>query len=254
MNETYFQLFLWLMSGMAVMVFVALQFVKAGYGIFRTAAWGWSIPNKTAWVLMEAPVFGVMFVLWDMSRTVYALPAFLFFLLFQLHYFQRSFIFPLLLRGKSRMPVSIVAMGVLFNVLNGCMQAGGLFFFPPAAYAEGWAYLSHPWVWAGILLFFLGMGINIHSDRVIRRLRKPGDTAHYLPSGGMYRYVTSANYLGELLEWTGFAVAAGTAAAWVFVLWTAANLVPRAAAIHRRYREEFGQAVGNRKRILPYIY
>ena len=69
----------------------------------------------------------------------------------------------------------------------------------------------------------------------------------------MYRYVTSANYLGELLEWTGFALAAHTAAAWVFVLWTAANLIPRAAAIHHRYREEFGQAVGKRKRIIPYI-
>lgn len=254
MNESDFQLFLGLMSAVAVIVFVALQFVKAGYGIFRTPSWGWSIPNKAAWVLMEAPVFFVMFGLWSRSGTGFALPSYLFLLLFQLHYFQRSFIFPLLLRGNSRMPLAIVAMGVLFNVLNGCMQAGGLFYFPPEAYAEGWAYLSHAWVWIGILLFFLGMGINIHSDRVIRRLRKPGDTAHYLPSGGMYCHVTSANYFGELLEWTGFALAAGTAAAWVFVLWTAANLVPRAAAIHRRYREEFGQAVGSRKRILPFIY
>ncbi len=254
MNETDFQLFLWLMSGMAAIVFVALQFVKAGYGIFRTPSWGWTVPNKVAWVLMEAPVFLVMLLLWNRSDAGCSLPALLFFLLFQLHYFQRSFIFPLLLRGKSRMPISIVAMGVVFNVLNGCMQAGGLFYFPPEAYAEGWGYLSHAWVWAGILLFFLGMAVNIHSDRVIRRLRQPGDTAHYLPAGGMYRYVTSANYLGELLEWTGFALAAHTAAAWVFVLWTAANLIPRAAAIHHRYREEFGQAVGKRKRIIPYIY
>lgn len=254
MNVADFQLFLWLMSATAVGIFVALQFVKAGYGIFRTPAWGWSIPNKVAWVVMEAPVFLVMFYLWSRSGCGFALPAYLFFLLFQLHYAQRSFVFPLLLRGKSRMPLSIVGMGVLFNVLNGCMQAGGLFYFPPEAYAEGWNYLSHTWVWVGIALFFVGMVINLHSDHVIRHLRQPGDTAHYLPSGGMYRYVTSANYFGELLEWTGFALAAQTAAAWVFVLWTAANLVPRAAAIHRRYREEFGEAVGNRKRILPFIY
>ena len=254
MNVADFQLFLWLMGATAVGVFVALQFVKAGYGIFRTPAWGWSIPNKVAWVVMEAPVFLVMFYLWSRSGCGFSLPAYLFFLLFQLHYVQRSFVFPLLLRGKSRMPLSIVGMGVLFNVLNGCMQAGGLFYFPPEAYAEGWSYLSHTWVWVGIALFFTGMVINLHSDHVIRHLRRPGDTAHYLPSGGMYRYVTSANYFGELLEWTGFALATQTAAAWVFVLWTAANLVPRAAAIHRRYREEFGEAVGNRKRILPLIY
>ena len=48
---------LWTMTVIAVFVFACLYFVKAGYGIFRTKAWGWSIDNKVAWVLMEAPVF-----------------------------------------------------------------------------------------------------------------------------------------------------------------------------------------------------
>ena len=52
-----FNYFLIAMSFLALLVFVALYFVKAGYGIFRTSSWGISIPNKTAWVLMEAPVF-----------------------------------------------------------------------------------------------------------------------------------------------------------------------------------------------------
>ena len=108
---------------------------------------------------------------------------------------------------------------------------------------------------AGILLFLIGMAINLHSDHVIRHLRKPGDTRHYLPQKGMYRYVTSANYLGEIMEWTGFAIAAATPAAWVFPLWTAANLVPRAHAIYNRYREEFGEeALRKRKRIIPFLY
>lgn len=99
------------------------------------------------------------------------------------------------------------------------------------------------------------MTINLHADHVIRNLRKPGDTRHYLPEKGFYRYVTSANYFGELVEWTGFALLTASPAAWVFVWWTAANLVPRADAIYKRYCEEFGkQAVGSRKRIIPYIY
>ena len=113
----------------------------------------------------------------------------------------------------------------------------------------------HSLPWIGLALFVLGMGINLHSDYVIRHLRKPGDTKHYLPQKGFYRYVTSANYLGELIEWIGFALLTGSPAAWVFVWWTAANLVPRADAIYKRYREEFGdEAVGSRKRIIPYIY
>lgn len=177
-------------------------------------------------------------------------------LLFLLHYFQRSFVFPFLLKGKSRMPVAIMAMGIVFNLLNGMMQAGGLFYFPVSkAYSEGWSYFLAPGAICGLLLFFIGMGINLYSDHVIRHLRKPGDTKHYLPAKGLYRYVTSANYFGELMEWTGFALLTASPAAWVFVWWTFANLVPRADAIYKHYREEFGEAaVGKRKRIIPFIY
>lgn len=255
MTIEQFNLFLMGMSATALFVFIALYFVKAGYGMFRTRQWGWAINNKVAWVLMEAPVFVVMFALWAQSDVRFAVPQYLFFLLFQLHYLQRSFVFPLLLKGNSRMPVAIMAMGIVFNVLNGCMQAGGLFYFAPDAYAAGWAYLLRPNAIFGLLLFFGGMLVNLHSDHVIRHLRRPGDTRHYLPQRGMYRYVTSANYLGELTEWVGFAVLTASPAAWVFAWWTAANLVPRAHAIHRKYRAEFGdEAMGSRKRIIPYIY
>lgn len=256
MNQGYFQLFLWVMSATAFFVFVALYYVKAGYGMFRTPSWGFSVNNKLAWVLMEAPVFIIMFWLWGRSGVGFSLPVYFFFLLFQLHYLQRAFVFPLLLKGNSRMPIAIMGMAVLFNVLNGLMQAGGLFYFPSEGlYVDGFAYLLKPNALIGIALFFLGMGINLHSDYVIRHLRKPGDTKHYLPAGGLYRYVTSANYFGELVEWVGFAVLTSSPAAWVFVWWTFANLVPRANAIYHHYCEEFGiEAVGNRKRIIPFIY
>lgn len=256
MSETSFYLLLEVMSAVALCVFIALYFVKAGYGMFRTSSWGFSIDNKLAWVLMEAPVFFVMLGLWIYSGVGVTIPEFVFLVLFLLHYFQRSFVFPLLMKGKSRMPIAIMAMGIVFNLLNGMMQAGGIFFFPSEGmYADGWAYFLRPWAIPGVLLFFLGMGINLHSDHVIRHLRQPGDTKHYLPAKGFYRVVTSANYFGELLEWTGFAVLTASPAAWVFVWWTFANLVPRANAIHRRYREEFGdEAVGKRKRIIPFLY
>ena len=242
------------MAVIAVFVFIALYFVKAGYGIFRTKQWGISINNKAAWVMMEAPVFIVMLYMWASNGASTALPSFLAFLLFELHYFQRSFIFPMLMKGKSRMPIAIMLMGITFNVINGLLIGTSLFVFPPSLFNEGIAYLAHPTAILGIAIFFVGMAINLHSDHVIRHLRQPGDTRHYLPQKGFYRYVTSANYFGELVEWTGFAILAATPAAWLFVVWTAANLVPRAAAIHRHYREEFGNAVGTRKRIIPFVY
>ncbi len=57
MSIAAFNLFLGVMSLTALIVFIALYFVKAGYGIFRTASWGVAISNKLAWILMEAPYF-----------------------------------------------------------------------------------------------------------------------------------------------------------------------------------------------------
>ena len=88
------------------------------------------------------------------------------------------------------------------------------------------------------------MLLNWQSDYIIRHLRKPGDTRHYLPQKGMYRYVTSANYFGEIVEWAGWAILTCSLSGLVFLWWTIANLVPRANAIWYRYREEFGDAVG----------
>lgn len=68
MNIDAFNLFLGVMSLIALVVFIALYFVKAGYGIFRTASWGVAISNKLAWILMEAPVFLVMSVMWIYSE------------------------------------------------------------------------------------------------------------------------------------------------------------------------------------------
>ena len=45
------------MAVMAVIVFVALFYFKAGYGYLSSSNWGTKISNKTAWVLMECPAF-----------------------------------------------------------------------------------------------------------------------------------------------------------------------------------------------------
>ena len=128
MSIDTFNLFLGVMSLIALFVFIALYFVKAGYGIFRTASWGVAISNKLAWILMEAPVFMVMCVMWIYSERRFEPVIFTFFLFFQIHYFQRAFIFPLLLKGKSKMPLAIMSMGVLFNLLNGYMQGKWIFY------------------------------------------------------------------------------------------------------------------------------
>ena len=145
---------------------------------------------------MEAPSFVVMGLgAWKAGVEAYT-PQAVFVGLFMLHYFQRSFVFPLLMKGKSRMPLAIMAMGILFNVVNVTLLAASFFNCALPGKYEPATFWTNPLPWVGLIIFFIGMAINLHADHVIRNLRKPGDTRHYLPEKGFYRYVTSANYFG----------------------------------------------------------
>lgn len=256
MFETkFYDITLIVMTALAPVVFIALQFVTAGYGVMYTKKWGPVVGNRLGWVLMEAPVFAAMVLLWVLSpRASMTAPAVMA-SLFLFHYFQRSFIFPFMIKGKGKMPLAVIAMGIFFNLINAYLIGGWLFYMSPAdMYPVSW--LWHPEFVVGTLIFFAGMAINLHSDHIIRHLRRPGDTGHYIPRGGMFRYVTSANYLGEFVEWCGFAILTWSWAGAVFALWTFANLAPRARSLHRRYLSEFGDQYASlhRKYILPFLY
>lgn len=240
---------------LAIIVFIALQRITPAYGLTYNPKWGPAINNKIGWVLMEAPVFFAMLALWLCSPRRGNPALIVMTSLFLLHYFQRSFIFPMLIKGKSKMPLSIILSGVIFNLINAYMIGGWFFYLPTAPhYTTGW--LTSPLFILGTIVFFAGMAINIHSDSIIRNLRKPGDSGHYIPKGGMFRFVTSANYLGEFTEWVGYAILTWSPPGAVFALWTFANLAPRARATHKKYCSMFGDGYSSleRRYIIPFIY
>ena len=245
-----------------VVVWISLYFVDAGYGKMTTDKWGPAINNKIGWMLMECPVFLVVLYFWAKSPVRFNVPYLLFFLFFELHYLHRTFIAPFLMRGKSKMPLAIMFFSVAFNLVNGYLQGKWLFELAPThpdyqvLYTQTWL---NDWRFIlGSVIFFGGMALNWQSDYIIRHLRKPGDTKHYLPKGGMYNYVTSANYLGEIIEWMGWAILTWSLSGFVFFFFTMSNLVPRSHSIYKKYQNEFADEFEARrpklKRILPFIY
>lgn len=255
MNHTFYTAFLNAMVIIAIFVFIALQYFKAGYGYLRTSKWGPSINNKLGWVIMEVPVFIAMLWGFIYTKSYTNIAVSVMTALMLIHYFQRSLIFPFLMKGKSQIPVAIVAMGAVFNLSNAYMQGGWLFHFAPEGlYTIEW--LKTPQFIIGTIIFIFGMVVNLHSDYIIRHLRKPGDTRHYIPKGGMFKYVSSANYFGEFTEWLGFAILTWSYPGAIFCLWTFANLAPRAGSLYEKYTEEFGEEFTKlkRKRIIPFIY
>lgn len=254
-NPTVFDTLTLMMAVLAIVVFIALQKIDAGYGMMYNRKWGPTISNRIGWIIMEAPAFLCMAAIWICSPHPEDPAACVMAGLFELHYLQRTFIFPLLMRGKSRMPWAIIVMGMIFNTINAYMIGGWLFFITPAGfYPLSWLY--SPIFIMGTAIFFMGMIINLHSDHVIRNLRAPGDTRHYIPRKGFYRFVSSANYFGEFTEWVGFAILTCSVPAAVFAIWTFANLAPRAKAIHKRYTQEFGLRFTNLnlKYMIPFMY
>nr|KAG5712841.1 hypothetical protein BaRGS_007438 [Batillaria attramentaria] len=105
----------------------------------------------------------------------------------------------------------------------------------------------------GMGVFFVGMATNIYSDHILRSLRKEGEKGYKIPYGGMFEYVSGANFFGEAVEWSGFAIMCGTLPAAAFALFTVCNIGPRAYQHHRWYLEKFEDYPKNRKAIIPFI-
>jgi 3-oxo-5-alpha-steroid 4-dehydrogenase 1 len=60
-------------------------------------------------------------------------------------------------------------------------------------------------------------------------------------------------YLGEMLEWTGWALATWSPAGFAFALYTVANLAPRAVDHHAWYHQQFPEYPAKRRALIPYV-
>jgi hypothetical protein len=227
---------------MAALVFPILLFIPAPYGRHLRAGWGPTLPARAGWVLMESPAVLVPLLAYGACGGTLAGDGVWLLALWQLHYLQRTFVFPLRMRPGGRKPLLTVALALGFNVMNGVLNGAALA-----------TWRADAWALVGAAVFLAGWVINLHSDAVLRALRAPGETGYRIPRRGLFRWVSAANYLGELVEWLGFALAARTGAAWAFLLFTAANLVPRALSHHRWYREKFPDYPPGRRAILPFV-
>ena len=106
----------------------------------------------------------------------------------------------------------------------------------------------------GVVFFLGGAAINISADVLVQQQRDASSDRYIVPVGGLFRWISCPNYLGEILEWIGWAIATGSLAGLSFAIWTVANLAPRAYAHHRWYQQKFPNYPGARKALVPYIW
>ena len=188
--------------------------------------------------------------------------------LFVGHYVNRAIVYPLTLNPHSKpLPLEICLSANLYTNINGYMQAQSLCQFD--IFPEDYNITKSPQFIIGILIFVAGVAINWQSDDILRNLRSTskstssdttsakGSSHYVIPYGGFFRFVSCPHYLGELIEWAGFAVACNhSLAAWSFVAFSAANLIPRAIAHHQWYLDKFKEDYPslNRKAVIPFLW
>lgn len=188
--------------------------------------------------------------------------------LFTLHYIHRDIIYPLRMNSNSqKVPLLVTIAAGLITTWNGFLQC----FYLAQIKKDAPLTLQ---VWLGIGLFFLGMGINLHSDGVLRNLRRKNNHqlsksvvqkeryqeneiqhAYYIPHSPLFSYISCPNFFGEILEWFGFAMASHFSLPSVaFFIYTASNLIPRGIAHHHWYQRKFDDyPVERRWAVVPFF-
>jgi hypothetical protein len=236
--------------GLAIIIFLVLLNITAPFGRHTSKKWGVQVSNRLGWFFMELP--GILIIAYFLV-TYHSLKEYIVFfpvIFYIFHYVNRALIFPFRLhtRGKT-MPLAVMIMAVGFNLINGFLI--GYYFGKFASYS--FETLQQPHFLIGTLLFVSGVYINWKYDNRLIGLRKANETGYVIPTGGLFDYISCPNLLGEMVEWTGFAILCLNLPAFGFLIWTLANLVPRALSHHKWYKNNFSDYPSGRKAVFPFI-
>ncbi len=235
----------WIFIGLAA--FLILLFIPAPYGKFTNQQSRFLIPSRIGWIVMEIPasLITISFVVLNFE-ILNSIQIFLF-LLWNLHYFHRSLIWPFRAKiSHKKMHISIALLAFIFNLVNATFQSYWIIFVGSYENTNIVFYL-------GLVVFFLGMFINIKSDNILMNLRKKNED-YSIPRGFLFNKITCPNYFGETIEWFGWALLTFNFAGFVFFIWTLFNLLPRAISTHKWYKLNFKEYPKNRKIFIPYIF
>ena len=200
---------------------------------------------------MESPTVYLMLLFMFYFISSLGVVEIAFIAIWMVHYVHRSFIWPLRakLKGK-RITLIVVLLAAIFNLVNVYIQGSWIFIY--GSYEKEW--LMSPFFIIGLLVFFIGLCINIKSDNILIKLREEHGSGYHIPNGFLYNKVSCPNYFGEILEWLGWFIMTLSPAALVFLIWTMANLIPRAKSNHEWSLENIEGYPKDRKKVIPYLY
>jgi 3-oxo-5-alpha-steroid 4-dehydrogenase 1 len=251
MLQEKFNFICWVWIAIALFILPVVLKITQPYGKHQHSNWGPSISNRIGWLLMELPAL-LVFVWFirdvaDWSNVLILTAA----TLWGLHYIHRSLIFPFRIKTKGKkMSLVIVGSAILFNSVNGYINGYWLAHFADKMEINSFTGIRMA---IGIMVFLTGFIINQYHDRILIKLRKGNDVGYQIPIGGLFKYISCPNFLGEMITWIGFLIVTSSLPAMAFLIWTMVNLIPRAIDHHKWYQKYFSDYPVNRKALFPSI-
>ena len=251
-SHQYLDMLISIEFGLAILVFFLLFFVPAPYGKHHRLGWGPHWKSSLAWVFMESPAVLVMAGIFVINLNQQSPVSLVFLIIWLSHYLYRTFIYPFSTNNPSNpFPVIIALFGFIFNCLNGTVN--GQFLFHSGIEEDTSWLVSGPFI-IGTAIFYLGMFINKQSELILSRLNRTSNGEYSIPTGGWFSHVSNPHYLGEIIEWLGWAILTWSLGGLAFFAFTCANLIPRAVTAHRWYKGHFEDYPTERKAIIPWIW
>ena len=153
----------------ALVVFITLFYKNASYGRFIGKDSSFTLPSRVGWVVMESPTVIVILIFLILFFKNIGITEIILSLIWLSHYTHRTFIWPFRakLKGKE-MTTGVVLMALIFNLVNITLQC--IWIFILSSYDQNWIFSSV--FISGLILFFIGMSINIKSDSILMKLRE----------------------------------------------------------------------------------
>ena len=250
MFDKYFSYINWFWIFIGLVIFLLLTVFKiiVPYGRHNSGKWGKTMDNHWGWFWMELPALLLFPVLVFLGPGDKGWRTYLLVILWTVHYFNRTIIFPFRLKTMNkRIPLIIVIAAFGFNSINSLLNGYYLGFLVSKSNTSNFLII------AGILLYMIGFYINTQTDKKLISLRNES-SGYKIPEGWLFKYISCPNHFGEIIEWIGFAIAAWNLPAASFAIWTFCNLAPRALNHHNWYKSQFDKYPAERNALIPFIW
>lgn len=246
LKQSHYDTALTIYASLPLLMVPALMVVNAPYGRFAgKLGFDWSLNGKWSWCLMEIVSPLTFIASLYFTRPTWTSFQILLSSVWIIHYTNRSIIYPY--RAHSLSPIHILtsSSSVLFNILNG--YTNGLWIGRHSQPLQST-------FWFGLAFWTIGFLSNLYHDNLLFKLRKDKTQRYFIPRGALFDYLSCPNYFSEWVEWSGFALATGSAPAFIFCLSTAANLLPRAWKTHAWYQQQFENYPKERRAVIPFVF